>query len=122
MKNNVSRRFEPRHVIADTRISSDQCSRCDVSVTLCARDLHAMREISKVTQNKRAARHIHVKNLLAESTFVSRVRKTAKKSSLAEKFFSRGITVLGFPVDWVSLYWQKSVCSLVSYEFLHSVV
>jgi hypothetical protein len=61
MKDNVSRSFEPRHVIPDTRISSGQCPRCDVNVTLGARDLHAVREISKVTRNKRAVRHIRVK-------------------------------------------------------------
>jgi hypothetical protein len=32
MKDNVSRSFEPRHVIPGTRISG-QCPRCDVSVT-----------------------------------------------------------------------------------------
>jgi hypothetical protein len=37
MKDNVSRSFEPRHVIPDTRISSGQCPRCDVSVTLGTR-------------------------------------------------------------------------------------
>jgi hypothetical protein len=61
MKDNVLRSFEPRHVILDIRISSGQCPRCDVNVTLGARDLHAVREISKVTRNKRALRHIHVK-------------------------------------------------------------
>jgi hypothetical protein len=60
MKDDVSRSFEPRHVIPDTRISSGQCPRCDVNVTLGARDLHAVREISKVTRNKRAVRHIHI--------------------------------------------------------------
>jgi hypothetical protein len=45
MKDNVSRSFEPRHVIPDTRISSGQCPRCDVNVTLGARDLHAVREM-----------------------------------------------------------------------------
>jgi hypothetical protein len=49
MKDNVSRNFEPRHVILDTRISSGQCPRCDVNVTLGAQDLHAVREIPKVT-------------------------------------------------------------------------
>jgi hypothetical protein len=58
MKDNVSRSFEPRHVIPDTRISSGQCPRCDVIVTLGERDV---REISKVTRNKRAVRHIHVR-------------------------------------------------------------
>jgi hypothetical protein len=33
MKDNVSKIFEPRHVIPDTRISSGQCPRCDVNVT-----------------------------------------------------------------------------------------
>jgi hypothetical protein len=33
MKDNVSRSFEPRHVISDTRISSGQCPRCDVNGT-----------------------------------------------------------------------------------------
>jgi hypothetical protein len=61
MKDNVSRSFEPRHVIPDTRISSGHCPRCDVNVTHGARDLHAVREIFKVTRNKRAVRHIHVK-------------------------------------------------------------
>jgi hypothetical protein len=38
MKHNFSRSFEPRHVIPDTRISSGQCPRCDVNVTLGSRD------------------------------------------------------------------------------------
>jgi hypothetical protein len=33
IKDNVSRNFEPRHVIPDTRISSGQCPRCDVNGT-----------------------------------------------------------------------------------------
>jgi hypothetical protein len=37
MKDNVSRSFETRHVIPDTRISSGQCPRCDVNVTLGTR-------------------------------------------------------------------------------------
>jgi hypothetical protein len=37
MNDNVSISFEPRHVIPDTRISSGQCSRCDVNVTLGTR-------------------------------------------------------------------------------------
>jgi hypothetical protein len=37
MKDNVSRSFEPRYVIANTRISSSQCPRCDVNVTLGTR-------------------------------------------------------------------------------------
>jgi hypothetical protein len=44
-KDNVSRSFKPRHVIPDTRISSGQCPRCDVDVTLGARDLQAVREM-----------------------------------------------------------------------------
>jgi hypothetical protein len=51
MKDNVSRSVEPRHVIPDTRISSGQYPRCDVNVKLGARDLHAVREIFKVTRN-----------------------------------------------------------------------
>jgi hypothetical protein len=35
MKNNVSRSFELRHVIPDTRISSGQCPRCDVTNVIC---------------------------------------------------------------------------------------
>jgi hypothetical protein len=45
MKDNASRSFKPRHVIPDTRISSGQCPRCDVNVTLGARDLHAVRKM-----------------------------------------------------------------------------
>jgi hypothetical protein len=40
MKDNVSRSFEPRHVIPDTRISSGQCPRCDVNGTWGARRSH----------------------------------------------------------------------------------
>jgi hypothetical protein len=54
MKDNVSRSFEPRHVIPDTRISSGQCPRCDVNVTWGARP-------SQCHTKKRALRHIHVK-------------------------------------------------------------
>jgi hypothetical protein len=47
-----------------------------------------------------------LKHSLAESIFVSRVRKTAKNSSLAEKslagsLVSRGITVLAFSVFFI---------------------
>jgi hypothetical protein len=38
MKDNFPRSFEPRHVIPDTRISSGQCPRCDVNVTIGPRD------------------------------------------------------------------------------------
>jgi hypothetical protein len=38
MKDNFSKSFEPCHVIPDTRISSGQCPRCDVNVTLGSRD------------------------------------------------------------------------------------
>jgi hypothetical protein len=54
MKDNLPRSFEPRHVIPDTRISSGQCPRCDVNVTLGSRDFNVIR-------NKRDLRHIHVK-------------------------------------------------------------
>jgi hypothetical protein len=56
MKDNVSRSFEPRHVIPDTRISSGQCPRCDVNVTLGSRDFQSHTK-------KRALRHIHVNNI-----------------------------------------------------------
>jgi hypothetical protein len=59
MKDNVSRSFERRHVIPDTRFSSGQCPRCDVNVPVGARDLHAVREIYKFTGNKQAVRHTY---------------------------------------------------------------
>jgi hypothetical protein len=59
MKDNVSRSFEPRHVIADTRISSGQCPRCDVNVTWGARP-------SQGHTKKRALRHTHVKKTSAK--------------------------------------------------------
>jgi hypothetical protein len=54
MKDNVSRSFKPRHVIPDTRISSGQCTRCDVNVTWGARDFQGHTK-------KRALKHIHIK-------------------------------------------------------------
>jgi hypothetical protein len=38
MTGNFSRSFEPRYVTPDTRISSGQCPRCDVNVTLGSQD------------------------------------------------------------------------------------
>jgi hypothetical protein len=53
MKDNVSRSFEPRHVIPDTRISSGQCPRCYVNVTWDSRYFQGHTK-------KWALRHIHV--------------------------------------------------------------
>jgi hypothetical protein len=99
---NVSRSFEPRHVIPDTRFSSGQCPRCDVTISRCG-----VRHFQS-PRNRRRLRHIHVNS----DSNVCWVRKcTAESTDGSQEFFASSL-------EWTSIGSQYPTDNIV---FLNSL-